>query len=56
MTLHSSGVNTRNDPNNHRRVLHTEFRTNEIPCEGFGWYPWPHGAVIRRAGVEFTER
>jgi hypothetical protein len=56
MTLHASGPNTRNDPSNHRRVLHNEFRTTPTPCPGFAWYDWPHGAVIKRSSVEFSAR
>jgi hypothetical protein len=54
MTLHASGPNSRTDPNNHRRVLHNEFRTaSSTPCAGFGWYQWAHGAVVREKSVEF---
>jgi hypothetical protein len=54
-TIHASGPNTRKDPQNHRRVIHNEFRSGSSnPCDGFSWFPSPHSAVIQSTTVAFT--
>jgi ectoine hydroxylase-related dioxygenase (phytanoyl-CoA dioxygenase family) len=56
MLIHSSGPNTRNKPDEHRRVVHTEYRpVNASPGEGCDWYPWRHQAEIHADRVAFWE-
>lgn len=55
LVLHASGSNTRAaDPDNHRRVITTEFRgASCVPDKGLKWYPWKQTARIERGGVFF---
>jgi hypothetical protein len=56
LLFHSSGPNTRQVSNEHRRVIHTEYRPRDSsPGNSCQWYPWRHGAEIFADHIRFRE-